>query len=374
MNGGSTWSNADTIISTIFDCRDPSVKSLTNGSLLLNFFQSRYDSSGTIIGSLGVFITHSYDGGQTWFTPKMILLEDYDWSACSASVIELANGHLLLPVYAGRSGQPAVALCVISKDYGKTWSEKHIIAQDSTRHFQEPVFTRLSDGRILCVMRSNDPGHLQYRSYSADNGQSWSEPVGLSVQGQAADLVLTDDNILAVVYRDFSPNGTSLSFSFDLGVTFEKEKVLHIARGDRGYGDFATLKDKDWFACAYYHSSADKSLIYVSFLKINRIQSPGGLKVSVDNDSTFAIRWNHSPDAHYYRIIKTTSRTDSTSEIMNEALLAETYKNTIVDTLINSDLTYQYQVLAVSSQSELIENSGALSLPAKTEKISLRTK
>jgi len=83
-NNGQSWSAADTIISTRLDCRDPSVTELKDGSLLLNFFQSRYDSSGKIVGALGVFVSRSYDGGLSWYSPKMVILENFDWAACSA--------------------------------------------------------------------------------------------------------------------------------------------------------------------------------------------------------------------------------------------------------------------------------------------------
>lgn len=363
---GYSWTPPDTIISTRLDCRDPSIMELSDGTLLLNFFQSKYDTSGKIIGPFGVFVSRSYDGGQTWYTPKMVILEDYDWVATSSRIIETKDGALLLPVYGAREGQKSAALVVVSRDFGRTWNETHVIAFDSTGviAFQEPALVQLPDGRILCVMRTAGDGHFQYQSYSGDGGKTWSRFRRMNVQGQAAGLLMTKDNILVCAYRDYSPRGTSYSVSYDLGLTYEKETVLHTHLIDQGYAEMVEL-DPGKVICVYYAAEKGHSRIYASFFRVTRPETPGALHASVTSDSTISLRWNAVKEAHYYRIHRKTIVDSSDQDISDMGkLIAMTTKNVYVDRKVKPSTSYRYQISAVVSSSDLIDKSGAVSVPA----------
>ena len=71
---------------------------------------------------------------------------------------------------------------VESCDRGRTWSEKRAISEPSTveYHFNNSRLSYLSDGRIalICdrVESEEDGGVEQYVWFSADEGESWSEP------------------------------------------------------------------------------------------------------------------------------------------------------------------------------------------------------
>ena len=356
-NNGASWAPPDTIIDTRLDCRDPSITQLSDGSLLLTFFQTRYDTLGKIIGAVGVYVSRSPDGGQSWFSPKMIIMEDYDWAAVSSKIIEIKNGDLLLPIYAGRENEKSVNIVCISKDNGKNWDEKHIMAADSTGKidFNEPVLQELADGSILCISRTAGDDHFQHKNYSKNGGKTWSTPERTNIQGQAADLLLTKDHILVCGYRDFSPSGTSYSVSYDFGKTFENETIINLFHGDRAYPEFVELENK--VLSVYYEALSGNSKILVTEIDVKRILPPAGVKASMQPDSTIALRWNRNPKAHYYNVYRAVS--DSSQEINSSDRIATVVNNFYNDKEAQAGFAYEYRITAVASISELDKNSGA---------------
>jgi len=365
-NDGHRWSQPDTIISTRFDCRDPSVIELSDGSIFINFFQTKYDSAGKIIGAIGVFTSRSLDDGQTWYTPKIVPLEDYEWAATSSKAIELKSGKLLVPIYAARQGEKAAALVAISHNFGRTWDEIHTVAYDSTGvlAFEEPALIELPDGRILCVMRTSGEGHSQYQSYSKDGGRSWSKPVRMNVQGQAAGLFLTKDNILVCAYLDFSPSGTSYCLSYDYGLTWEGETVLHTHLSDRSYADLTEI-GPGRLLCVHYAAEKNRSRIYASLFNVSRPAKPSGLRASAKPDTSVSLRWNTVKGTHYYQIYRQALDDSVKDSSSKQELIVETTHNSFIDRNVKSENAYRYRIVAVASHAELVANSGAKSLPAE---------
>lgn len=363
-NNGKSWSEPDTIVSTRLDCRDPSVTMLSDGSLIVNFFQSRYDNAGKLIGALGVYIARSVDRGKTWDAPRMIRLADYEWAACSAKIVELQNGDLLLPVYAGRTGEKSTALVLISRDYGYDWSEVYVIASDTDAEldFQEPCLQQMPDGRILCILRTAGEGHAQYMNYSDDDGRTWSRPMRINVQGQAASMLLKD-NVVICAYRDFSPHATSYSLSYDFGKTFEKETIIHRHMDDRAYPEMVSLASGEIFCC-YYEKNAESSGIYGQYLDIAIPGKPDGLLGSANKK--ISLRWNPANDAYYYCVYREECVSDSTESIFAGDLYAEVSQSWFIDNDVDSGKYYRYQVRAVTSKADLVGNSAALGEPAET--------
>jgi hypothetical protein len=368
-NNGASWAPPDTIIDTRLDCRDPSITQLSDGSLLLAFFQTRYDTLGKIIGAVGVYVSRSLDGGQSWFSPKMIITEDYDWAAVSSKIIELKSGELLLPIYAGKKNEKSVNIVCISKDNGKKWDEKHIMAADTSGKidFNEPVLHELPDGKILCISRTAGADHFQYRNYSQDGGKTWTTPERTNMQGQAAGLLLTKDNILVCGYRDFSPNGTSYSLSYDFGKIFENETIIDLFHRDRAYPEFVEVEDK--VLSVYYTAQKGDSKILVSEIDAKRILPPSGVKASVQPDSTIALRWNRNPKTHYYNVYR--AIVDSTKDNYSHERVATVVNNFYNDKEAQAGFAYEYRISAIASISELVNESGAESEKSEPAEIQL---
>jgi sialidase-1 len=356
-NNGKSWSVPDTIINTQWDARYPAITIISDGSLLLTFFQSKYNSSGKIIGSIGTFVTRSLDGGQTWFSPKMVIMENYKWTAVSSKIIETQKGWLLLPIYAEKEGEKQKSIVVVSQDNGKTWGKNYVIAFDSTGQidFQEPALVELENGRILCVLRTAGDNHFLHKAYSDDGGLTWGPSSRTNIQGQAAGLLKTDDNILVCGYRDFSPNATSFSYSYNEGQTFENEKIISLFDKDRAYPELITAGERQ--LAVFYEAQKGESKILISSFKIARPAAPSGVTVSLEQDSTVTIGWKKVANAHYYKVysfVADSNKIESKPEHMTIVT-----KNTFNDKKVKSGHTYIYRIKAVASQSELKKDSGA---------------
>lgn len=82
------------------------------------------------------------------------------------------------------------------------------------RGFSEPTFIELKDGRLLCVTRSTFEAELtpMYKSYSDDEGKTWTKPVAFTPNGVDPSLIRLGNGTL--VLASGRP-GVQLRFCFD---------------------------------------------------------------------------------------------------------------------------------------------------------------
>lgn len=119
---------------------------------------------------------------------------------------------------------------VRSDDKGRNWSYMTTIAGDSeaeaalkseheeqTEGFCEPRMIRLPDGRLLVVMRRGS-NNVIFRSWSNDDGQSWSKPSSIGFKGVKPNLWLMSSGILALCTG--RPEPVKIRFSVDGGETW----------------------------------------------------------------------------------------------------------------------------------------------------------
>ncbi len=361
LNKGQSWAAPDTIITTKLDCRDPSIAMLEDGSLILNFFQTKYDNKGKLLHVVGVFVSKSFDDGQTWTSPRMVLTEDYEWMACSSKILEDDDGRLLLPLYGKKIGESEQAVLYFSENSGKTWNFLSTIAYDSTHQlsYQEPVLLKMSDDRLLCVLRTTDENHFQYQCISGDGGKTWSLPQNTHLQGQAAGLLMTSGNLLYCAYRDFSPNGTSMAVSYNNGLFYENEVIIKTGTKDRGYPELIKV-DENYIYCCYYNTTG-KYGIYGRFFRICSPEAPDGFSASIQKDSTILMRWNRVENAHYYNVYRTERVGNSEGPEKDWNLIASVAENFYLDNRVEKGKEYKYAVKSVASSAELLQDSGAVS-------------
>jgi len=102
-----------------------------------------------------------------------------------------------------------------STNDGRTWVSEQTVAADG---LVEPVLARCTDGKLLCLMRTDD-GDEFLQAWSIDGGKSWMEPIRARARGRVADLCLLDSDIMACSYAQdgirimFSVDGTSKSWT-----------------------------------------------------------------------------------------------------------------------------------------------------------------
>lgn len=93
-------------------------------------------------------------------------------------------------------------------DAGFTWSEPRLIGTTPGRDLCEPfAFWAPEENEICCVMRDNTHKDLSFVMYSADNGDSWSEPQKTSweLTGDRHIGVYVGKDRLFFAFRDQAP-------------------------------------------------------------------------------------------------------------------------------------------------------------------------
>ena len=170
-DGGSTWSEEMVVVDNpALDLRDPNIALLSDGALIVNYFQYDFDLPGTVRN--GLRVVHSFDGGETWGEP--VLVGTGSFVATSAPILELPNGELLLAYYGSHEGSRyATAYVNRSDDGGNWWLGETVIAAGppAGRPFQEPNLLLLENGDILATIRSDGSTPIIHTSVSKDEGQ-----------------------------------------------------------------------------------------------------------------------------------------------------------------------------------------------------------
>ncbi|HHS13184.1 MAG TPA: hypothetical protein ENN03_05375 [bacterium] len=362
---GKTWSEPDTIVNSVWDCRDPSVIQLEDGLILISFFQSRYDEPGKAPAAVSCFVVRSFDNGKSFTAPRRITMPGVEWSATSAKILTYSDGTLLMPVYGGNAGEKSRAMAVISRDGGDTWTEIVTVARDPGQRidFQEPCFVLSPSGSIVCLMRTAGADDYLYRVQSSDGGRSWNAPASTSIQGQAPGCLVTPDGIMVCAYRDFWPRGVSYSISYNDGITWEAETQIWSAAGDCAYpsliGDTG-----DRVHAVYYEETVtltdQKSYIRSTAFVVGRPHAPFGVHASFFAGTGVQIRWNHVEGAVYYLVYRGMEpdfNPQGGYPRTGNAIASPT-ESRFTDRSVQGGATYYYRITAVATRGAPMENRG----------------
>ena len=193
--------------------------------------------------------TDDFKSYQT-FTAKMHMPDHMDSldakepGLSKGPIIQIPNGDLLMPMYAGLTGDsPTIHRAYIarSKDLGRTWSFYSTIAYDAVdpnpelpgqyAGYCEPTIALLSNGQLLAVLRSQlnhwGPNFRPlYIAWSNDMGLTWTKPIPAKVSpGQkhpylyniSPTLAVLDNGVVALSY---GRPGFHVAFSSDNGHTW----------------------------------------------------------------------------------------------------------------------------------------------------------
>jgi hypothetical protein len=205
-DNGATWSTPTLVVQTAYDARDPKIATLSDGTLLISYFETAWNADGTS-SNHGVFVTRSRDGGETWDTPTRVdsaMGSTADTFAAShGPAVQLANGDVLLPLYGTWPGETQWRATVIrSTDGGRTFSRDSevTLAADSRYTYAEPNLTVLPSGEIVCGIRVEAPDAWLQVVRSKDNGQTWSQPEITDIPARSHHQLLTSDGRLLLTY------------------------------------------------------------------------------------------------------------------------------------------------------------------------------
>ena len=178
----------------------------------------------------GYAVYKSTDNGDTWNGPIPVStypIADSGTAVClaggtgSGHVVELPDGGLLMPLEGtlspdgyilggGINWEPSRCFLLRSDDGGDTWHHWGTMAFDpaSIINFQEPSLTRMSNGRLVSMIRVLfRPARYDYQwvTHSEDDGVTWAPPQRTRLWGYPADMIqLQDGRVLSVYsYRAF---------------------------------------------------------------------------------------------------------------------------------------------------------------------------
>lgn len=183
---GLTWSTPTTVIDSVYDDRDPSIMQTSDGTLLLSYFST--DWSQDPQQRVGAFVASSNDNGLTWSSP--ITVESKLDASTSSDIVELDNGHLLIPLYGKIPGHWQSKITVIHNNYGTLEfpiGNEIEIGNIYGTNWAEPAVVNLGGGHLMMMIRTTT---LAFQTHSYDNGFTWTPPEQTDMEAQASHLLL----------------------------------------------------------------------------------------------------------------------------------------------------------------------------------------
>ena len=239
----------------------------------------------------GYAVFKSADNGHTWRGPLPV--NTYPVAAAgdahylaggtgSGHVVELPDGGLLMPLEGtlsadgyedggGLSRETSRCFVLRSDDGGDNWEHWSTMAYDPAQiiNFQEPGLTRMSNGRLVCMLRVLfRPSRYDnmWVTASEDDGITWTAPQRTPLWGYPADLIqLQDGRVLAVYSYRAQPMGVRGCTSDD-GLSWDPADEFTIADcqtsppGHREYwhiGYPTVVQNSDGTVVVAYHEYSD---------------------------------------------------------------------------------------------------------------------
>ncbi len=241
-DGGRTWTEEDSVVLANeggMNVMSVSLLRLKSGAIAL--FYLRKNATDDCRPLLRI----STDEAKTWSKPVECIEAPVGYYVVNNDrVIQLSSGRLVIP--AARHALKGEefsgfgrALCFLSDDEGKTWrSGKTILEVPKAikTGLQEPGVIELKDGRLMMLSRTS--GGCQYRSFSEDGGDTWSnaEPTDLSspvspatferIPGTGDILLAWNDHTDIDDARHGKRTPLTVAISKDEGKTWVQRKTL----------------------------------------------------------------------------------------------------------------------------------------------------
>ena len=246
---------------------------LSDGTLLLHATQSRHyhDAADQRRRELRAWFTRSLDNGKSWDQrgPELEPPFTSHTRRCTTygRVQELGGGRLMVPVYGVPRGETddrlRVAGMAFSQDRGRSWPDFVVFYEDRKGDINpsETDVVRLPDGRLLAMIRANSALRL-YRSYSDDEGQTWSPIEPTELPGQCPALIYLASGDILCAYRDMRPGhlGMSCGLSHDLGQSWTPLGHLYLgANRDCAYPSMVHLPGGRIY-CVFYTAAQPEAV------------------------------------------------------------------------------------------------------------------
>lgn len=258
-DNGKTWSKPVTMVDTDGDDHDGHLVLLKDGRLICNYFCEQFyrQENGRKVrlkspDKLEVCTIESKDGGKTWGEPRAVATCWQYVQASSGSILELPNGHLIMPVYGWERGEKNAGVGVVrSEDGGKTWGPVILLVTglSSGHEACEMGLVRLNDGRLLALIRPR-----MMRCYSSDDGRTWTEPQPIGIPGDAPCVIQLRSGVVVCAAR--INGGTGVIVSRDNGQTWRGPYAVDTVSG--AYPGLAEMPDGSVYIVYYEEGAGSK--------------------------------------------------------------------------------------------------------------------
>lgn len=237
---------------------------LAEGTLLLTAHRQWHQEYGdkNEIFDHSSFIC-SDDNGATWTAPsadvRVSYLSGLGETYSYGRAQELADGRVMIPFAGVPKGANNLRLRAtgvgFSSDRGKTWNNFSLIHADYTGDVcpNETDVVRLRDGRFLAMIRSKPTLRL-YKSYSEDEGKTWTPIEQTLLPGNCPSLIQLYSGAILCGYRNRIEGAEGLGFgvSDDDGATWTHLRNLYDGgHVDCAYPSLVRLRNGDIFCACY---------------------------------------------------------------------------------------------------------------------------
>ena len=193
-DGGITWSK-----------RYPSIVNSPHGPIQLADGRQLYPGRELWTGDKRIGVCDSNDDGRTWKWLAEIPTRKGDDKSNYHELhgVETKDGRLIVHIRNHNKVNVGETLQSESSDGGKTWSTPHSIGVWGLPSF----LTRLRNGHLLMSYGYRRKPYGNQARISTDQGQSWSEPLTISTDGNGGDLgypstvELNDGSLVTVWYE-----------------------------------------------------------------------------------------------------------------------------------------------------------------------------
>lgn len=268
QDGGGTWSAGQPIAAepgwNIYT--NHGMTRLGDGTLLLHGIWGRHIGEAKKEFYARARYTKSHDGflwGEWGRELDFPFLSPTGRGFPYGKIHQLASGRLMVPFYgtplqATDPGHRVLAV-VYSADGGDTWGEFSLLHNDTKGDIcpSETDIIRLADGRYLALIRANARRRL-YRSYSGDEGNTWSSLEPTAMPGQCPALLRLASGALLCAYRDVSQvgaaadSGVACALSRDEGQSWDPLGYIYRgANADCAYPSMVALPEGRIFLTFY---------------------------------------------------------------------------------------------------------------------------
>lgn len=193
---------------------------------------------------LGTFVVKSSDQGKTWTDPIPVNVRPMKHGGCRLGGWQLPDGGIIMGLY-GRMkeysedgvGETNRCYLVRSDDNGDNWDYFGTLAYDPNNiiDYEEPGLVRLSDGRMVCFMRTHIQPSMDTKNMvmavSEDDGFTWSQPKWTNIWGYPPELIQLQGGRYLMVYGYRRPSYGVRGIISDNGLNWDVKNEFIISEG-----------------------------------------------------------------------------------------------------------------------------------------------